>query len=154
MGPTTFGAAAIAASAAPYALDVAPDGQAFTLTYLDFQTEINNRVGAPRDMLARWEWFVLPVADHPQGEEFTLAVSGYAITTAEATAMLLVGVNGIVRKHTFQPDTDDEFVRPVPLITSGFDTRLRVSVGVVVESADAQAAAAVTVTAVDAAVRR
>jgi hypothetical protein len=150
MGPTTFGAAAVAASTSPYALDVAPDGQAFTLTYLDYQAEINNRVGAPRDMLARWEWFVLPLTDHPQGEQLSLAVSGYAITTAEAAATLLISVNGVLTEHAFGPGTDDEFVRPVAMVTSGFDTRLRVAVGVVVESADAQAAASVTVTAVDA----
>lgn len=144
----SFGAAAIAASAAPHALDVAPGGLAFTLTYSDYQVEVNNGDSSPRVMATRWEWFVLPLTDHPQGDPFSVAVSGYAFVENGAAATLLISAGGFTEATRFQPGTDREYVQSLDLLTTGFDTQLRVAVGVIVEGV-AEAGASLGVLSVD-----
>lgn len=145
-----FGPTPSATSGTILAVDVSADGEAFTGTFGDFQVEVHNGPGTP-GMAARWEWFVLPLTETPQGDSITVGVSGFVVTEDAARATLVIGVNGHVTAEGFPPGTEREFVRSVRHVTSGFDREFRVAVGVLVEGDSATcSAASITISAVDA----
>lgn len=148
---STFGATLSTTSSPTLVMDVSTDGKAFTGTFADFQVEANNGAAASAPIAARWEWFVLPVADTPQGDSITVSVSGNVVTEDAARGTLVISVNGQVTVTSFPPSNDTGFVQSVRYLTSGFDTELQFAVGVLVEG-DSQAcsAASVTVSAIDA----
>jgi hypothetical protein len=148
---STFGATLSATSSTTLVMDVSADRKAFTGTFGDFQVEANNTAAGSAPIAARWEWFVLPVADTPQGDSISISVSGNVVTEDAARGTLVISVNGQVTVTGFPPSSDEGFVQSIHYVTSGFDTEFQLVIGVVVEG-DSQAcsAASVTVSAVDA----
>jgi hypothetical protein len=136
MTALTFGQTLTAHSAAPVELAVSGDGKAFTLTYSDYQVQLNNGPGRPSVMSARWEWFSVPISTHQHSDPFTVAVSGFASTqsgTPGARASLLISVNGQVDVKAFAAGFDDSFVQTVNAVTSGLESELQIAIGIVAD---------------------
>jgi hypothetical protein len=141
-----FATAASAQSAAPIDLAVSPDGKAFTATYSDFGVQVNETTGDGR-LATRWEWFVLPLTDDGgQGEPVTVTVSGYALCQNGAKAAIVVSLNGVSRHVAF--DAEQEVVETVEYLTTGFDTEIRLAIGLLADG-NTDATAMINVSAVD-----
>lgn len=150
MSNITFGSELSGHSSAPVGIGISDDLLAFTLTYSDFQVEVNNGAGTPSLMAARWEWFALPVTDFGQGVDISFSVSGHAITDVESMAYVMIIVNGMATVERFLGGTAGDILQTLVYTTTGVDKEIRLAVGVVVQ-ADSQlcSAASVTITAVD-----
>lgn len=147
---TDFGTGLAGCSGAPVQIDVSDDRQAFTLTYADFQVEVNNGDGSPGVGSARGEWFVLPVEETPQGDDYAISLGGYAVTADACSATVLLVVNGRESVEHVEPGSDRAFVLTREGVTSGFDRQMSVAVGVLVQGdVAAESAGTVAVSAVD-----
>lgn len=147
MSDVTFAKGLATAGPGPVEIDVSTDLEAFTLTCSDYQVAVNNGAGSPGLITARWEWFAIPLDQTGAGAEVRVTVSAFATVASGARASLLLCCNGGV-DGTDIPETDGELTPSVTYYTSELDREIRVAIGVVV-GGDADAAALVSVTAVD-----
>jgi hypothetical protein len=119
----TFGQTPTFQSDETFELDVSDDGQAWTLTFSEFEVPVG---GTNRGRLADWSpellspaptatrafFLVLPLeGDGSERVEIGVHIQGHVFTTEGATATIVLSVNGQTTVADFPPNSEQSYLQ-------------------------------------------
>jgi hypothetical protein len=142
MGAAKFGSGSTGSVDNGFALDISPDGQAFTLNLTEIQADVDAGI-SPDLVAARVFSAVVPVEGGNDGVDIAFAVEGFASASEGASAYALLSVNGQTAVQHFSAGTFQSFVQQLRF-TGGPTSQCLLAVVAVVQRDPAYPDAAAT----------
>ena len=129
--------------------NISDDKRAFTLTFSDFQLNLEGGKSA-KLVDSRVSAIVVPVGGDQKQAQIAFGLNAFAVTTGGATATIVISVNGTTTVADFSGDTQESIVQQIEFEDSRpSECRICVFLLVGLDSSNPDAAASLSVTSID-----